>query len=106
MHDDIVDSSYYRSMFKKLIQPNHIWLDLSYSIDIISKFIQWLCVCHLIATKCIIHEISRTSHYQIFYTNIYDYSIISFIDTNQAGDLGEEMLIVDFMFKLGRNFIT
>lgn len=48
MHEDTMDPTHYRSIVGKLIQLIHSWLDLSYSINIVSCFMMKPQISHLI----------------------------------------------------------
>lgn len=105
--DGNIDPIMYRSLIGRLIHLTHCRPNLSYSGGIFSRFMERLSNTHLGETKRIMHYISGTISYEIWYSSkggdskLYGYSNYDF-----ASCLDDRKSISIYAFTLGSEVIV
>jgi hypothetical protein len=102
-----VDSTMYRSMVGSLLYLLHTRPDLSYSVGVVSRFMEKPTTEHLAAVKQILRYVKGTLEFGCVYKKGDDgLSLYGFSDSNMAGDIDDRKSTSGMVFYLGSNPIS
>jgi hypothetical protein len=82
----MVDNTLYRHLVGSLQYLTHTWLDLSYEIGAISKYMQEPHELHWKASKHILRYVQGTTGYEIHYVAGFALDFTGFTDSDWVGD--------------------
>ena len=80
---------------------NYINIDLSFSVSLVSQFIQQPHESHCQEAKIILRYLQGTSHYGVFYLSSTTVSLSSYTDSDWAGDSSDRRSTAGYVFQLG-----
>jgi hypothetical protein len=101
-----LDATRYRSIVGSLSYLVNTRPDLSYSVGMVSRFMESPNVEHWAAVKRIIRYISGTKHLGCRYLRGVASELLGYSDSDHAGDLVKTKSTSGVVFFLGRNIIT
>jgi hypothetical protein len=87
MQEDLVDPTLYRSMVGKLLHLTHTCPDITYSVSIVSRFMQMPQSSHLLAIKRIFRYLAGTWDSGILYDQGGMSTLVGYSDSDYAGDV-------------------
>ncbi|TYK28116.1 Zinc finger, CCHC-type [Cucumis melo var. makuwa] len=96
----------FRSFVGGLIYLTHTRPDISYSICVISTFMQCPSRDHFGAEKRVMRYIAGTIEYGIWYSKVSDSKLCGFIDSDWASSLDDRRSVSANVFTLGSGVIT
>jgi hypothetical protein len=92
-----VNTTLYQQWFGSLIYLTHSWLDLSFVVSVVSKFIQDPQERHWKDAKSIAHYIKCTTDFRIKYCRSLD-SLVRFSDSNWVGNGDDHKSTSNYVF--------
>jgi hypothetical protein len=101
-----VDPTLYRSMVGKLLHLTHTRPDITYSVSIVSRFMQMLQLSHLLAVKRIFRYLAGTWDSGILYGRGGTSTLVGYSDSDYAGDVETGRSMTGFVFCLGESPVT
>ncbi|KAA0045165.1 putative mitochondrial protein [Cucumis melo var. makuwa] len=103
MHEDkdLADPTMYRQLVGSLIYLTLTRLDISYSVRVISRYMQKPKKPHLEEVRRILRYLRGTTEYDILYKKGQDCKLECFCDANYSGDHDTRRLTTGYLFKLG-----
>lgn len=99
---EMVDVRKFRSLVRGLIYLTHSWLDIAYSVSLISRFMQNLSKLHFGVAKRVLRYVSGTIDYGIWYSNVSNFRLCGFTDNDWASSLDDRRSVSTNVF----NFTT
>ncbi|KAL0549966.1 hypothetical protein IC582_014461 [Cucumis melo] len=114
---EMADAQRFRSLVGGLIYLTHTRPDISYSIGVISRFMQCPSRDHLEAAKRVMRYITRTIEYGIWYSKVSDFKLCGFsevsdfklcgfTDSDWASSLDDRRSVSANIFTLGSGVIN
>ena len=100
------DERSFRSIVGGLLYLTHTRPDIMFSVSIISRFMQNPSKHHLGAAKRIMRYIQGTLDYGIQYTQVTNFKLISFSDSDWAGCIDDRKSTTGYVFSLGSGVIS
>ncbi|XP_052483025.1 secreted RxLR effector protein 161-like [Gossypium raimondii] len=101
-----VDPRKYRSLVGSLHYLTCIRPDISLSVGIVSRFMEEPVYSHWKALKRILRYIQGTVSLGLFYSNMEDYKLIGYSDSDWCGDLDNRKSTLGYVFFLGNTAFT
>ncbi|KAJ8503716.1 hypothetical protein OPV22_004602 [Ensete ventricosum] len=102
----LTNARYYRSLVGGLIYLTHTRPDITFSVGVVSRFMQSPSKHHLGAVKRILRYIAGTTNYGIWYSHNFKYKLFGFTDSDWAGDLDDRKSTSGNIFSLGSGAIS
>lgn len=96
-----VDASKYRSLVGSLRYLTCTRPDISLSVGIVSRFMEEPVYSHWKALKRILRYIQGTVSHGLFYSNMEDYKLIGYSDSDWCGDLDDRKSTSGYVFFMG-----
>ena len=96
-----VDASKYRSLVGSLRYLTCTRPDISLSVGIVSRFMEEPVYSHWKALKRILRYIQGTVSLGLFYSNMEDYKLIGYSDSDWCGDLDDRKSTSGYVFFMG-----
>ncbi|KAA0052183.1 putative mitochondrial protein [Cucumis melo var. makuwa] len=103
---EMVDKHRFKSFVGGLIYLTHTRHDISYSIGVISRFMQCPSRDHFDAAKQVMRYIAETIEYGIWYSKVSDFKLCGFTDSDWASSLDDRRSVSANVFTLGSGVIT
>nr|XP_020176043.1 uncharacterized mitochondrial protein AtMg00810-like [Aegilops tauschii subsp. strangulata] len=101
------DETAYRSVVGALRYLVHTRPDIAYSVGYVSRFMEAPTTEHLAAVKQIIRYVAGTQHYGCFFAmGAAEATLVSFSDSDMAGDVDTRKSMTGILFFLGRSLIS
>ncbi|KAG8486026.1 hypothetical protein CXB51_019376 [Gossypium anomalum] len=101
-----VDASKYQSLVGSLRYLTCTRPDLSLSVGIVSRFMEEPVHSHWKALKRILRYIQGTVSLELFYSNVEDYKLIWYSDSDWCGDLDDRKSTSGYVFFMGNTAFT
>ena len=101
-----VDANRYRSLVGSLRYLTCTRLDLSLSVDIISRFIEEPIYSHWKVLKWVLRYIQGTVSLGLFYSKIQDYKLASYSDSDWCRDRDDRKSTSGYVFFTGNTAFT
>ena len=101
-----VDANRYRSLVGSLRYLTCTRLDLSLSVDIISRFMEEPIYSHWKALKRVLRYIQGTVSFGLFYSKTEDYKLVGYSDSDWCGDIDDRKSISGHVFFMGNTTFT
>ncbi|OAE22678.1 hypothetical protein AXG93_2675s1110 [Marchantia polymorpha subsp. ruderalis] len=95
------DATFYRSIVGCLRYLMHTWLDISFAVRYVSRFMEAPTTEHLAAVKHLLRYIAGTWSYGCRYSKDGDKELIGFSDSDMAGDMNDWKSSTGVLFSLG-----
>ncbi|PHT34633.1 hypothetical protein CQW23_26433 [Capsicum baccatum] len=95
------DATSFRSLVGGLIYLTHTRLDIAFSVGVISRFMQQPSKVHFGATKRVLRYIAGTMDYGIWYSQVSNFRLCRFTDSDYVGLLDDRQSISAHVFTLG-----
>ena len=99
-------SRYYRSIVGGLNYLSHTRPDIAYVVSVVSKFMHGLTKHHLAAAKIIMRYVVGTIDFGIWYSNVSNFKLFGFTDSDWAGCLEGRKSNSGSMFSPGSGVIS
>nr|GEW92369.1 uncharacterized mitochondrial protein AtMg00810-like [Tanacetum cinerariifolium] len=100
----------YGKFFRSLVGGSnyltHTMPDIAFPVSYVSRYMHIPIKQHLGAAKRILHYIAGTTNYGIWYTNVLDFKLIGFTNSDWAGCLDTRKSTSGNMFSLGSGEVT
>ncbi|XP_016566838.2 uncharacterized mitochondrial protein AtMg00810-like [Capsicum annuum] len=91
----MVDARSFKSLVGGLIYLTHTRPDIAFSVGVIFKFMQQPSKVHFGVSKRVLHYIAGTMDYGIWYSQVSNFRLCGFTDSDYAGSLdAKEQIIV------------
>ncbi|XP_016902732.2 uncharacterized mitochondrial protein AtMg00810-like [Cucumis melo] len=103
---EMVDKHQFKSFVGGLIYLTHTRHDISYSIGVISRFMQCPSRDHFDAAKQVMRYIAGTIEYGIWYSKVSDFKLCGFTESDWASSLDDRRSVSANVFTLGSGVIT
>ncbi|TYK03583.1 putative mitochondrial protein [Cucumis melo var. makuwa] len=103
---EMADAQRFRSLVGGLIYLSHTRPNISYSIGVISRFMQCPSRDHFGAAKPIMRYIAGTIKYGIWYSKVSHFKLCRFTDSDLASSLDDRRSVSANVFTLGSRVIT
>nr|XP_017221153.1 PREDICTED: uncharacterized mitochondrial protein AtMg00810-like [Daucus carota subsp. sativus] len=103
---DLQDSSMYRQIVGSLIYLTITRPDISYSVGVISRYMQNPKKSHLEAVRRVLRYIKGTVSYGLMYKKGEDCSVLGYCDADYAGDHDTRRSTTGYMFMLGSGAVS
>ena len=97
---------YYRSIVGGLNYLSHTRPDIAYAISVVSRFMHGLTKHHLGVAKRILRYVVGTIGFGIWYSNVSNFKLFGFSDSDWAGCLEDIKSTSSYMFSLGSGAIS
>ncbi|GJQ98231.1 retrovirus-related pol polyprotein from transposon TNT 1-94 [Tanacetum coccineum] len=97
---------FFRSLVGGLNYLIHTRPDIAFPVSYVSRYMQSPTKQHLGAAKRILHYISGTKNFGIWYTNVPNFMLIGFTDSDWAGCLDTRKSTSGNLFSLGSGAVT
>jgi hypothetical protein len=101
-----VDPTLYRSMVGIFLHLMHTWPDITYSVNIVSRFMQMSQLSHLLAVERIFRYLAGTWDSGILYNRGRNLPLVSYSDLDYTGDVETGRSTTSFMFCFGNSLVT
>ncbi|KAE8712623.1 BTB/POZ and MATH domain-containing protein 4-like [Hibiscus syriacus] len=93
-----VDATKYRSLVGSLLYLTCTRPDISYSIGVVSRFMEEPVYTHLKAVKRILRYIRGTESLVLFYTKAEDFMLVGYSDSDWCGDVDDRKSTSGYVF--------
>lgn len=100
------DAITFRSLVGGLIYLTHTRPDIAFSVGVISRFMQQPSKVHFGAAKRVLRYIAGTMDYGIWYSQVSNFRLCGFTDSDYAGSLDDRRSISAHVFTLGSGVIN
>ena len=100
------DGRFFRSLVGGLNYLTHTRIDIAFPVSYVSRYMHSPTKQHLGAAKRILHYIAGTKNFGIWYTNVPDFKLTGFTDSDWAGCLDTRKSTSGNMFSLGSGAVT
>ena len=100
------DGRFFRSLVGGLNYLTHTRPDIAFPVSYVSRYMHSPTKQHLGAAKRILHYIAGTKNFGIWYTNVPDFKLVGFTDSDWAGCLDTRKSTSGSMFSLGSGAVT
>ena len=101
-----VDGTTYRQLIGSLIYLSATRLDISFTVNYISRFMTAPKVDHWMAAKRVLRYVKSTSDYGLLYSRSSNPKLSGFIDSNWAGSVDDKKSTFGYVFSLGFGAVT
>jgi hypothetical protein len=101
-----VDKTLYQRMIGKLIFLTHTRYDISYAVNLVSRYMTHPQEAHLKAVKCILRYIKGTLDFGLFYPQSANLTFCGYSDADWGGDLDQRRSTGAFVFTVNGTPIT
>ncbi|KAE8735514.1 hypothetical protein F3Y22_tig00000340pilonHSYRG00533 [Hibiscus syriacus] len=101
-----VDATKYRSLVGSLRYLTCTRSDISYSVSVVSRFMEEPVYTHLKAVKRILRYIHGTESLGLFYTKAEDFMLVGYSDSDWCGDVDDRKSTSGYVFFLGDTTFT
>jgi hypothetical protein len=101
-----VDATKYRSLVGSLRYLTCTRPDISYSVGVVSRFMEEPVYTHLKAVKRILRYIRGTESFGLFYTKAEDFMLEGYSDSDWCGDVDDRKSTSGYVFFLGDTTFT
>lgn len=96
----------FRSLVGGLIYLSHTRPDISFSVGMVSRFMNSPTKHHYGAAKRILRYVAGTLDYGIWYTQVSEFKLIGFTDSDWAGSLDDRRSTSGYVFNFGSGAVT
>ncbi|XP_057785127.1 uncharacterized mitochondrial protein AtMg00810-like [Salvia miltiorrhiza] len=96
----------FRSLVGGLIYLTHTRPDIAFTVGMMSRFMHNPTRQHFGAAKRILRYIAGTKDFGIWYSNVANFTLIGFTDSDWAGSLDDRKNTSGFVFNLGSGAVT
>ncbi|KAK2976159.1 hypothetical protein RJ640_001087 [Escallonia rubra] len=100
------DGRFFRSLVGGLIYLTHTRPDIAFSVGVVSRFMHNPTAHHLGAAKRILHYIAGTRDFGLWYSQVSNFRLVGFSDSDWAGCLDDRRSTSGSIFNLGSGAIT
>ncbi|XP_061360229.1 secreted RxLR effector protein 161-like [Gastrolobium bilobum] len=101
-----VNARKYRSLVRSLRYLTCTRLDLSLSVDIVSRFMEESIYSHWKTLNRILRYIRGTVSLGLFYSNVEHYKLVGYFDSDWCGDLDDRKSTSGYVFFIGDTTFT
>ena len=103
---DLVDGTKYRQLIGSLIYLTNTRPDLSYSVSILSRFMQEPRESHWNSAKRVLRYIQGTKDFGFLYKKCKDFTLVGYSDADFAGDIDNRTSTFGYLMNLGSATIS
>ncbi|XP_057851979.2 secreted RxLR effector protein 161-like [Cryptomeria japonica] len=103
---DLVDATSYRQLVGSLIYATTTRPDISFSVGVLSRFMQQPRATHWLAAKRVLRYLQGTQNYGLKYSKISKFSLLSYSDSDYAGDMDDGKSTSGYLMSLGSVVIS
>ena len=103
---DKTDARSFRSLVGGLIYLSHTRPDISFSVGMVSRFMNSPTKHHYGAAKRILRYIAGTLDFGIWYTQVSEFKLVGFTDSDWASSLDDRRSTSGSIFNLGAGAVT
>jgi hypothetical protein len=96
---DRVDSTRYRSLVGSLRYLTCTRSDISYSVGVVSRFMEELVYTHWKALKRILRYIRGTESLGLFFSRTDEYKLVGYSDSDWCGDIDDQKSTSGYVFE-------
>lgn len=100
------DATLFRQLVGSLFYLTITRPDISFSVGVVSQFMDKPCESHLIAAKRILRYIKGTLNFGLFYQQHTPLLLTGFVDADWAGDLNDRRSTIGYCFNMGSAAIS
>ncbi|KAL5827279.1 hypothetical protein ACOSQ3_019113 [Xanthoceras sorbifolium] len=102
----MADARSFRNLVGGLIYLTHTLPDIVFPVGVVSRFMQSPTKHHFGAAKRILRYVAGTINYGIWYTQVTDFKLFGFTDSDWAGSLDDKKSTSANIFSLGSGAIS
>ncbi|XP_062100834.1 secreted RxLR effector protein 161-like [Humulus lupulus] len=103
---DLQDGAIYRQLVGSLIYLTWTRPDISYAVDVASRYMQHPKKPHLEAVRRMLRYVKDTINYGLLYKKGDEVKIVGYYDANYAGDHDTRRSTTGYVFKLGSRALS
>lgn len=100
------DATLFRQIVGSLFYLTITRPDISFSVGVVSQFMDKPCESHLIAAKRILRYIKGTLNFGLLYQQHTPFLLTGFVDADWAGDLNDRRSTTGYCFNMGSTAIS
>lgn len=100
------DATLFRSLVGGLIYLTHTRPDIAFSVGMVSRFMHNPSRQHFGAAKRLLRYIAGTQDFGIWYSNVADFKLIGFTDSDWAGSLDDRRSTSGYVFTFGSGAVS
>ncbi|KAG8481752.1 hypothetical protein CXB51_027230 [Gossypium anomalum] len=101
-----VNSTFYKQIIGSLMYLTGTRPDITYSVSLISRFMENPIEMHLLAVKRILRYLQGTKDFRLFYRKCEISDLFGFIDSDFAGDLDDRKSTSSYVFMMGTGVVS
>lgn len=103
---ELEDPTEYRKLVGSLIYLTLTRPDLSFSVGVLSRFMQCPCKPHMIAIKRVLRYIKATMGQGVWFKRENEPKLVGFCDADYGGDLNERRSTTGYVFMFGSSSVS
>ncbi|KAL0546984.1 hypothetical protein IC582_016904 [Cucumis melo] len=101
-----IDNTLYKKIVGSLMYLTATEPDIMHAVSIISRYMEFPTVMHLLVAKRIFRYLQGTSEYGLFYKKSEKSSLVGLTDSDYAGDLGDRKSTFGYVFMMNSTAIS
>ncbi|XP_015169065.1 uncharacterized mitochondrial protein AtMg00810-like [Solanum tuberosum] len=103
---EMTNATYFRSLVGGLNYFSHTRPNISFSVGVITRFMNNPSKLHPGAAKRVLRYIAGTTYHGIWYSKVTNFTLIGFTDNDYVGNIDDRKITYGFLFNLGSEAVS